>query len=226
MAPILQDWTVVENLSISDHNYIRFNLANSTATSILKRYNLPGRKVRAFTAIIRARLAPFATAIRQANSKEALQNLIQDILTAIQKACDENLPLLTAKRITTLNWWNGTLRSQQQRRRLKQERRHNLETSTLLLYQRERALYKRMILEAKISSWRKFCTETTTTFGIHHKIAAGKLFKPATLYLQPTPNTNDHLTESTLSEILRTVFTKDNPTGRHSLSYHRPKPAS
>ncbi|XP_035211882.1 uncharacterized protein LOC118186014 [Stegodyphus dumicola] len=92
MAPILQDWTVVENLSISDHNYIRFNLANSTATSILKRYNLPGRKVRAFTAIIRARLAPFATAIRQANSKEALQNLTQDILTAIKKACDENLP--------------------------------------------------------------------------------------------------------------------------------------
>ncbi|XP_035225019.1 uncharacterized protein LOC118197600 [Stegodyphus dumicola] len=134
MANLIRDWTVVEGQSLSDHNYIRYSIASSTATNIIQRYNLPGRKVRTFTSIVSNRLTPFVNPIRHAVSRETLQNITKDILLTIQQVCDEHLPKRTTKRITALHWWNGTLRTQQQkcralRRRLKQERRQQLKST-------------------------------------------------------------------------------------------------
>ncbi|XP_035230906.1 uncharacterized protein LOC118202812 [Stegodyphus dumicola] len=144
IAQKIQDWTVVEGLSLSDHNYIRFSIASETATSIIKRYNLPGNKVRTFAAAIKSQLAHFAELIEQATTTEALQVITSDIMSTIRTVCNELLPTRTTKKISNLNWWSSHLREQQQkfralRRRLKQERRHNISSNTLITFQQERA---------------------------------------------------------------------------------------
>ncbi|KFM76920.1 Hypothetical protein in type-1 retrotransposable element R1DM, partial [Stegodyphus mimosarum] len=216
LAPLIQDWTVVQEISLSDHNYIRFDIAKSTSVRIIKRYNLPGRKARAFTTAVTSRLAPLETAIQQANSSDDLEKITQELLKIIQTVCDEQLPQRVARRIKQLHWWNGALRTQQRkcralRRRLKTERRLGRDTPTLIIYQRERASYKRMILQAKKDSWQKFCTESRDTYGLHHLIATGKLFKPANMQLIPTADGDSNLTADTLKTILNTVFTTDDP---------------
>ncbi|XP_035216400.1 uncharacterized protein LOC118189831 [Stegodyphus dumicola] len=148
MAQLVQDWMVVEGVSLSDHNYIRFTIARATETTIIRRYNLPGRKVRSFVTAIKSRLAPFSNRIEQATTREELHVLTSELMSTIRTTCDDILPVRTIRRVTTLNWWNSQLRAQQQmcralRRRLKSERRLSITSNTLTIYQKERAQYKK-----------------------------------------------------------------------------------
>ncbi|XP_035225835.1 uncharacterized protein LOC118198300 [Stegodyphus dumicola] len=165
MAQLVQDWMVVEGVSLSDHNYIRFTIARATETTIIRRYNLPGRKVRSFVTAIKSRLAPFSNRIEQATTREELHVLTSELMSTIRTTCDDILPVRTIRRVTTLNWWNSQLRAQQQKCR-----------------------------------------------ALRRRLKTGKLFKQASFHLLPIPNTNEHLTEATLTEVLNTVFTKDDPT--------------
>ncbi|KFM59575.1 hypothetical protein X975_12160, partial [Stegodyphus mimosarum] len=163
-AHLIQDWTVDDEVSLSDHRYITFKIAQPTTVNVFKRYNLPGRQKRAFTNKVKTLLGNIEQQLPQANTKEDLENFPAEIQKSIQQACNDKLPQRSAKKLHTLNWWNSEPRTQQKkcralRRKLKQERRLNLTAVTLSIYRRERARCKRSILQAKLNSWRTFCTE-------------------------------------------------------------------
>ncbi|XP_035221048.1 uncharacterized protein LOC118193984, partial [Stegodyphus dumicola] len=176
VAPLLQDWKVEEEESLSDHKFITFSISQTTSVSKIKRYNLPGRKLTTFTKKIKVQLMRLEPSLQLANTSAELEDFSVTLQETMQAICNENLPLRKPKRLQGIHWWSSALRIQQRkcralRRKLKSERRLEIESNTLTIFQRERARYKKMIIQAKITSWREFCTQAKKTYGIHHKIA-------------------------------------------------------
>ncbi|KFM60044.1 hypothetical protein X975_01371, partial [Stegodyphus mimosarum] len=79
-------------------------------------------------------------------------------------------------------------------------------------FQRETAHYKRMVLQAKLTSRRAFCTENTAPFGIHHKLANGKLHAPTKFHLLHAMTEDESPTVNTLNAILDAVLLQDDMT--------------
>ncbi|XP_035224796.1 uncharacterized protein LOC118197397 [Stegodyphus dumicola] len=222
-APLIQNWRVNDEISLSDHRYITFSIEQPTTINIIRRYNLPGRRKRAFTTRVKNLFEGIEQQLTQANSRDELENFTVTLQKCIQQACDDILPQRSTKKLTTINWWSSELRIQQRqcralRRRLKTERRLNLnlpaKTPSQLSTQfiKARAKYKRSILQAKINSWHAFCTESQNIYGIHHKIMTGKLFRPAQLHIPTRINVTQDYTRETLIQILDSVFSQDDPT--------------
>ncbi|XP_035205417.1 uncharacterized protein LOC118180421, partial [Stegodyphus dumicola] len=55
-AHLVHNWTIHDEISLSDHKFITFEITNNGSVPILIRYNLPGRKYRQFTRKIRGKL--------------------------------------------------------------------------------------------------------------------------------------------------------------------------
>ncbi|XP_035216564.1 uncharacterized protein LOC118189982 [Stegodyphus dumicola] len=130
-APLIQNWRVNDEISLSDHRYITFSIEQPTTINIIRRYNLPGRRKRAFTTRVKNLIEGIEQQLTQANSRDELENFTVTLQKCIQQACDDILPQRSTKKLTTINWWSSELRIQQRqcralRRRLKTERRLNL----------------------------------------------------------------------------------------------------
>ncbi|XP_035218320.1 uncharacterized protein LOC118191608 [Stegodyphus dumicola] len=95
------------------------------------------------------------------------------------------------------------------RRRLRSATNEIVASNILTAFRQERAAYKKAILEAKINSWRSFCTSNSNPYGILHKLATQKIFQPAQVPVQPTaPHTMD-VAASTAKELLNAIFPTD-----------------
>ncbi|XP_035217310.1 uncharacterized protein LOC118190660 [Stegodyphus dumicola] len=213
-ALYLQNWKVEEDESLSDHKFITFSLEKQTIVSKIRRYNLPGRKIKTFSKKIKDQLTHLDQTLQQLTTTSELEEFTIKLQTVIQNTCNECLPLRKPKKLQGLNWWSSTLRTKQSkcralRRRLKNERRLGIQSNTLTVFRQERAAYKRMIIQAKIASWRDFCTQTKEVYGIHHKIATAKIFKPSQLQVPSTQTTVESHTADTIRAILNTVFCQD-----------------
>ncbi|XP_035228449.1 uncharacterized protein LOC118200597 [Stegodyphus dumicola] len=163
-ASLLQNWTVEDEISLSDHRYITFTIAQPTTIQIIRRYNLPGKRIRGFTDRVKALVNDLDGQLSSANTRADLENFTVVLQRGLQQICNDLLPQRHAKKLNNIQWWNSELRSQQKkcralRRQIKYERRMHLPPTSLPLYQQERAKYKRSILQAKLNSWHAFCTE-------------------------------------------------------------------
>ncbi|XP_035221976.1 uncharacterized protein LOC118194874 [Stegodyphus dumicola] len=148
---VTSNWTVRDEISLSDHKYITFEVTQHSSLPILPRYNLPGRKINQFSRKVRGTLNRLRHQINSLTISEDIERFSESLMQNLQDICHEILPKRTTKQLHTLHWWNSDLRIQQRkcralRRRLKSERRNGITSNTLQVFQRERALYKRMIL--------------------------------------------------------------------------------
>ncbi|XP_035215947.1 uncharacterized protein LOC118189455 [Stegodyphus dumicola] len=214
VAPLLQDWQVDDQESLSDHKFITFSLSQTTSVTKIKRYNLPGRKLLSFTKKIKMHLTNLEATLQQAVTLPELEDFSLKLQDTLQTVCNQNLPSRKPQRVQEISWWTGALRTQQRkcralRRRLKYERRLEIPSTTLPIFQRERAKYKKMIIQAKVTSWREYCTHTKEIYGLHHKIATGKVFKPSQLQIPHSQCSNEDYTADTLNAVLNTVFSQD-----------------
>ncbi|XP_035230116.1 uncharacterized protein LOC118202066 [Stegodyphus dumicola] len=207
ISPLIQNWKVEKQESLSDRRFITFQIEKSTFIPIIKCYNSPINKILAFSRKIRNSLLIHEQQLIHIQSPEEFENLTDLLLTDIQDTCNEILSQCHSKQLQSLKWWTKDLRIQQKkcralRRKLKSEGRYMIQSNVLQIYQREQALYKQMIVQAKINSWHQFCTENKNVYGLHHKIGTDKLFTPMKLHLQPTSSQGSSLSDVTINHIL------------------------
>ncbi|XP_035219451.1 uncharacterized protein LOC118192564 [Stegodyphus dumicola] len=124
----------------------------------------------------------------------------------------------TAKKLDGITWWTKSLRTQRQkcralRRKINKVIGDEEKAHYLALYRMERASYKRNILTAKTTSWKRFCTTNANPFGILHKICTNKVFRPHQLHLQQAAGSQDNnLTSATATITMDAIFPPDDPT--------------
>ncbi|XP_035224869.1 uncharacterized protein LOC118197469 [Stegodyphus dumicola] len=92
-APLLQDWKVEEDESLSDHKFITFSLSETTRVSKIRRYNLPGRKIKTFSRKIKTQLTRLEPSLQQAHTAAELEDFSLKLQETMQAVCNQNLPL-------------------------------------------------------------------------------------------------------------------------------------
>ncbi|XP_035213349.1 uncharacterized protein LOC118187268 [Stegodyphus dumicola] len=112
-APFLQDWKVVDEESLSDHKYITFTLAKHTIVSKIRRYNLPGRKIKTFAKKIKEQLIFLEPTLQPLTTADELEDFTTKLQTSIQNICNQCLPVRKPKKLQGINWWSSSLRTQQ-----------------------------------------------------------------------------------------------------------------
>ncbi|XP_035229955.1 uncharacterized protein LOC118201903 [Stegodyphus dumicola] len=162
-AVYVQNWTVDYISGLSDHKYVLFQLEHTTSTSIVRRYRLPGHKIAVFRRRVTACLRNLVPHLHRCTTSTELNEFTVHLMTSIQAICNDLLPQRHTKKLQSITWWNSSLGQQQQkcrslRRKLKQLRRLGTSDRLLEVYRRDRARYEKMILQAKLQSWRDFCT--------------------------------------------------------------------
>ncbi|XP_035220035.1 uncharacterized protein LOC118193102 [Stegodyphus dumicola] len=215
IANLVQDWTVVDDESCSDHKYLHFLINCDTKITVLRRYRLPGNKIRPLSRSFTRILSNEENNLALHNSPEGMEIFTDRLLENLKAACSELLPTRAAKKIQGVKWWTKELRQQRQkcraiRRRIRSTTNEDRKIQLLATFRKERALYKNNILAAKITSWRKFCTENSNPYGILHKLASSKIYQPAQIFMQPPNTSNDNPVQNTATTILNEVFPTDN----------------
>ncbi|XP_035209419.1 uncharacterized protein LOC118183914 [Stegodyphus dumicola] len=159
----IYSWTVMDDESNSDHKYIHFLIQVDTSISILKRFKLPGGKIRHLHRILSETLRREEMELNTHNDQYDMNIYTDNLLTTLKDTCERILPIRTAKKLQGITWWTRQLRQMRQRCRALRRRLRTAvdgtETERLLTaFRQARATYKKAILEAKINSWRNFCT--------------------------------------------------------------------
>ncbi|XP_035207038.1 uncharacterized protein LOC118181912 [Stegodyphus dumicola] len=102
LVSLLQNWTVREDESLSDHKYITFDLMPNSDIPILVRYNLPGCKIKQFSRKVRTALRPPRRQLHTVNTSEETEIFTNSLLTTLQDICQNTLPTRNSKE-TSLN---------------------------------------------------------------------------------------------------------------------------
>ncbi|XP_035216847.1 uncharacterized protein LOC118190259 [Stegodyphus dumicola] len=216
IASFIQNWTILDEESASDHKYIHFQVDCDTSITILRRFKLPSNKIRPITHTFTRLLREEEKYIYNFTSPDGMEHYTNHLIEILHEACKNHLPIRVAKKIQVVSWWTKELRQQRQkcralRRRLRATINEEEKTHLLMTYRKERAAYKKNIITAKVTSWRTFCTNNNNPYGILHKISSNKIFNPAQIHAQPTMDSTTNIVQSTASTILDTVFSNDDP---------------
>ncbi|XP_035230031.1 uncharacterized protein LOC118201988 [Stegodyphus dumicola] len=187
-------WDVLDDESNSDHRYIHFTLTLEASINILQRFKLPGGKIRRLKNAFQELLIREEDILEELTNPQELDDYTDHILSLLRQICQQILPTRTAKKLQGISWWTGRLREMKQRcralrRRLRSATNEIVASNILTAFRQERAAYKKAILEAKINSWRSFCTSNSNPYGILHKLATQKIFQPAQVPVQTNSTT-------------------------------------
>ncbi|XP_035208330.1 uncharacterized protein LOC118183037 [Stegodyphus dumicola] len=215
LAPFIQQWTVQDLPSNSDHLYITYNICHPHTRMTLKRYKLTKRKTAQFINKVRFSLRSAEEDLTACTTSQDLESFTSSLISTIQDICNSTFSLKTRKTLHMPNWWTKDLRAQRSktramRRRMKAEYDQEARLALSISYRKAQAEYKRAILNAKLACWRNFCTNNTDIYGALFKIARGSVFKPPQLRLfDSSPPEQETTKEAVLSKILDAVFPND-----------------
>ncbi|XP_071054715.1 uncharacterized protein [Onthophagus taurus] len=216
MAGRILDWSVLEEYTGSDHQYIKFHIADQHARlsmpkSTIIRWNIAKLNVKAFTEAIENGKAE---ALKMRDGAELVTSLTMSL---VRQACDLSMP---GKRPSTVNkksayWWMAEiakLRKQcnQQRRKLTRVRRRDHlnalnDSSELKAAKKE---LKRAIAKSKHQKWEKFRDDINRDpWGLGYKLVMKKrrkIFSPTVLTNEETstivadlfPECNENVTRT------------------------------
>ncbi|XP_035213759.1 uncharacterized protein LOC118187608 [Stegodyphus dumicola] len=202
-------WTVVDDESCSDHKYLHFLINCDTKITVLRRYKLPGNKIRPLSRSFTRILNNEENNLALHNSPEGMEIFTDRLLENLKAACSELLPIhaqrrkykeLSGGRKSSDN--NGKNAELSDAAYVPPPMNEDRKSELLATFRKERALYKNNILAAKITSWRKFCTENSNPYGILHKLASSKIYQPAQIFMQPPNTINDNPVQNTATTIL------------------------
>lgn len=217
MTQHIQNWEVTEDITCSDHNYIKFTIGEKTQTIQNKRYNSNSNKQK-FIKQIKLDLSNQIKEIKECNNVIQLDNTVNNLIEKIKVACEKTFKIKNRSKLKAPNWWNKELKSQRSkikalRRRFKKTTDTNERKQYILIYKKELAIYKKNLRETKNKSWAEYCTNNKEKFGTLHKIATNKIFKPTnfTSLKNQTNNADTTNTKEILSKIIDEVFPEDNP---------------
>ncbi|XP_035208204.1 uncharacterized protein LOC118182928 [Stegodyphus dumicola] len=187
-----------------------------------QRYKLKRRTLKLFSQKARSTLTRAEQDLEHCHNTDDVDNFTSILIKELQAICDSTFQIKSPKVHYVANWWTKSLRIQRSktralRRKMKSEHKSERREELSIIYKKAQAQYKKAILEAKLYSWRAFCTNNKNPYGVLHKIATNKVFAPPIhkVYVDGTNNpqpTEEHRSTiaATLTKILDAVFQDDN----------------
>jgi hypothetical protein len=151
---LIKDWHVNEEVSCSDHRYIRFTVMGIDH-SVITYHNPRRTDWESFRTDLSGCLSGMTDKINNFTDIEIAANQVQD---AIAFAYNENCPLTVRRNNRNTSWWNQDLA-------VKRRKVHMLfnvakKSGNWTDYRRTLTDYNKALTQAKRESWRRHCEET------------------------------------------------------------------
>lgn len=183
LARHIEAWRVSEEISMSDHRHIRFDI-RATLTYQKEVYRDP--KCTAWE-VYKDRLKQYLdNTPKYIKSVEGLELAVETVTVGIHMAFEESCPVKTKTSKRKVPWWNSKLRKLREKTRKLFNRAKK--TQEWEVYRKALTNYNKEIRKAKRASWRKLCEE------IEHLPQCARLHKilsktsSAEIGLLKTPN--------------------------------------
>jgi len=150
----IKDWHVTEEVSCSDHRYIRFTVMG-TDHSVITYHNPRRTNLESYRTDPSGCLSGMTDKINNFTDLEIAANQLQD---AIPSAYNENCPLTVRENNRNISWWNQdlTVKRMEVCRLLNVAKKSGNWTD----YKRILTDYNKALRQAKRESWRRHCEET------------------------------------------------------------------
>ena len=138
--------------------------------------------------------------------------ILEELYTRINTACDEAIPTTTPTRFYPKPWWTPDLtRTRNKRERLYQIYRRNKTVQNRTNWHKARAEHKRNIKKAKDESWEKYTSEFNANIPISYlckRVKRMKNIAPPSIRILNDPDQQgvQYTTPSEISEILAKTF--------------------
>jgi ribonuclease HI len=188
----IRDWEVQDQVTVSDHFYLSFNLDSSISTILQEvRYNFKKADWKIFCNELRSSCADIPSQLELAATTDEVDNVVEIITSNIIQALNKAVPILHLKFQNSSYWWNKDLSTQRRKvRALFRLSRKSFDPTVKDIrwqhYKTELRIFKKMIKEAKDTSWKRFCSsvDPRNPFGLLYKIIS-KHSKHSTPHVLP-----------------------------------------
>ncbi len=217
----VKNWSILDIDSMSDHNYIYFELNHSLSKSVFTStliYNTLKADWNEFEADFRPKLQNFENKINLINNCQKLNNFVDKFIYELHKTCDKTIPKFKTNEFYKKNkWWTTELslmRSEVNRtRRQYQRSRTEIRSELKAIYLEIKNKYKVLINESKIKSWNRFVTESTADnpWGLIYKISRNNSKQDIITELKTKDNRLITDTKQIAEQLLDTLFPTDRP---------------
>lgn len=179
------NWIVLEDLTLSDHQYISFNIDDRPNTRV-EDVDLPRWNVRKLN---NKKLSEYITHARERNMVNPtetinVENAAESLTKILTKACNVAMPRVQKyNNKRPVYWWNDEIRELRAKclaARRASTRNHDNQVLEFE-YKRARRILRRAIKDSKRKCWTELCNEIDSDpWGKPYKIAMKKLggFKP------------------------------------------------
>lgn len=210
LAPEVEKWKVLEDFTGSFHQYVKFEIGETTnrnkkATQPNKRWNVTRMDAKIFRDYIKEGQAEIANLIKDADARGDAETVVQTTMRIIEKACQASMPLKTTRKgKRPMYWWTeeiATLRNNclKMRRKATRANRNARETTTWAeQYKEAKKALKKAIWISKKEKWISLSKEIDNDpWGKAYQILMGKFTRP---------NANQGHSAQEMEEIVDVLF--------------------
>lgn len=207
IANTIEGWSVMEEYTGSDHQYVTFNIKSHVQTSSTQehhKFNIRKMDIGKLSTSIRASLAMVMQEPSSSEGRGKAEEVVDKTMKAIKKACEISMPRLGNRpNRRHIYWWTeqiAELRSICQRsRRVAQRSRNRPEAAEKMMeYKINRKTLRLAIKRSKASKWRELCDDVNNDpWGLAYKIVMKKLKAPVAV---------NELCPTAMQNIVSTLF--------------------
>lgn len=172
LLPFIAEWFISDAETLSDHRLIITKIRPSRGQQTInneiyltRKYKTQNVKWDHFEQAAGNVLAPIVGKIQKCNSEKDVNDAVEELTTHIRRLCDSHLPKLSNSHVKN-HWWTQKLTIL--RKRLLAYKRRLKRTKCALLreiykghYYTMKEDYRRSLVEAKIQSWKQFCSNNS-----------------------------------------------------------------
>nr|XP_024219513.1 uncharacterized protein LOC112211654 [Halyomorpha halys] len=197
----VKDWHVSQEISLSDHQQIRFNVE-------IGRRNIQSIRVprptnwKLYEELLTSELGIEPYPIE---TIESLERAATEVLNAIHSSYEESCPIMKRETKRDVPWWNKTLENLKRRARKLFNRAKG--QGRWEEYRQALTEYNKEIRKSKRRSWRKFCEgieDSSSAARIHKVLQKDRDNGPVSICRSDKTYTENQ--EETLKELLKTHF--------------------
>lgn len=202
-------WKVIEEDSLSDHRYINFTLNNKIERTTFRRFKTKHNNLSKFQFHLNKEAPEILLSLNNIYTKEQLEASVWSLLRKLQLICRNTIKTKKVKQDNNKRWWNQAL--EMKRKQLQALRRRIQHTDGMekekyqQQFRKQRALYKKEVLQAKRNYWKHFCNIADDVYGKQFKTVFSKSSYPLTTLPLKEINPDDDpetIARTTLEQLL------------------------
>ncbi|GBO04524.1 hypothetical protein AVEN_204947-1 [Araneus ventricosus] len=167
------DWEVMGNKSFSDHNFIKIVIKSETPILSYLRFKTKFGGHKKFKIHLKAKIHKLLEIIHNSDTRKDLDGTTEKLQLEILDSCLHTYKIRKIPTTTNISWWNQSLEIKKKElnalRRLVKKKTGETHEHYQKMYSEKRATYKKEILHAKRSAWRKFCSKASYPCGAPFK---------------------------------------------------------